>query len=117
MTGKCFDTVSVMLDEESKRLAPKYVPSDRLVKTMKKICAAIDRVLELDSGTGFSMEINENHTLYISFYVEEIKVVVGESEFFQFVLENSQYFEVENMNGELLKVHLVFPSVWEPVNE
>jgi len=109
-----FDIVKMVLEEADKRFAPLQVPVQERVDILHQYCDAIDKILEAGEGEEFECEVNENDgTVHLEFVVTDVIADNPRTDPLPQLIARANSFEVLPVNGETIRIRLVYPSLWE----
>ena len=114
MKFKCFDIVSMVLEDANDRFSPLFTPVAERVDILKQYCDAIDGLIDANGGEEFECEVNEDDmTVTLAFVVEDIVVDRPATDKFQQLIARSVSVTVAPVDGDHIRVSFVFPSLWE----
>lgn len=117
---KCFDAVTMVTDESTKRFAPIWVEDSEKKDILKNYCEAIDELAEEFDGETFDVEVDEID-MTISIKLECASSVMVDSQHHKLVqlANRSVRFGFSGATTEsgnkCLSIEFVFPSIWERV--
>lgn len=116
MKFSSFAVFEMVLEEANERFAPLFQPVQERVDILKQYCGAVDSLLERGDGEIFECEVDEiNMTVRFDFVVNDVTVNDPKHDELQQLLARALSASVRAEDGENIRVHLVFPSLWEKI--
>lgn len=113
--AKCFDAVSMIVEEASWRFAPKYRMVTECYDVLKSYCEALDKLAKEFDAIAFEGEIDEIK-MTISIKMECPDMTIDEKEHIYYnLIGRTESFGFSVSEGGNLLVEFVFPSIWEKV--
>lgn len=110
---KCFDVVSMVVDEATARFAPFWKINESDCEFLEQYCDAIDSLAEEFDGESFSASVDEIK-MTIGIKMECSDMVIGHKAHQYYALaERAVSFGFSRSKGGNLVVEFVFPSVWD----
>lgn len=109
---KCFDVVSMVTEEATKRFAPLWKLDRECNRIVKQYCSAIDSLAEEFGGESFEVTVDEiAMTVTIVMECGDITIESRTHKFYSLV-QRSRALGFSVSEGGNLNVKFVFPSVW-----
>ena len=116
MKFSSFAVFEMVLEDANERFAPLFQPVQERVDILKQYCGAIDKLIERGDGEIFECEVGETDmTVRLDFVVTDVTVNDPRHDEFQQLLARALSASVKSEDGENIRVHLVFPSLWEKI--
>lgn len=110
---KCFDVVSMVVEEATKQFAPLWKLNKDRNKILEQYCSVIDSLSEEFGGESFDVAVDD---------IEMTVTIVMECEDMTIDSKNHKFYSLAQRSNELgfsvsedgnLNVKFVFPSLWE----
>lgn len=110
---KCFEVVSMIVDEATRQFSPIWAPNEEKYNILKQYCSVIDDLAKEFNGESIEVEVDDiNMTIDVSLECWDLKLESSDHIFHKLVKRSvSVGFSVSNDGN--LNVTFVFPSIWE----
>lgn len=113
MNIKCFDTVSMVVDEAKERFAPFHKINEERYEILKEYCDATDILIKETDAESLEAEVDEiEMTVSVTIECRELEVS-HENDIFTQLAERAVSVEFYNSGSDLTGIKLTFPSIWE----
>lgn len=111
---KCFDVVSMVVDEASKQFGSIiWELNKEKYDVLKNYCEAIDKLSDSFDGVSFEAEVDEiNMTIKITLECAEA-IVDSPNHIYYKLLERSKSFGISVTDNNTINLSFVFPSLWD----
>ena len=110
---KCYDAVSMVLEEATKRFSPLWKTNKEKNKILKQYCEAIDTLSNEFNGESFEVGVDEiSMNIEITLECQEI-LINSSNHLFCRLINKCISFEISASTDELICVKFVFPSIWD----
>lgn len=110
---KCFDVVSMVVEEATKQFAPLWKESEEDLKILKEYCNIIDALSEEFGGEAYKVEVDDiKMTVSVSVDCKDILINTKTNGFYALV-ERAISVGFSAIDSGAMTVTFVFPSVWE----
>lgn len=110
---KCFDTVSMVVDEATSQFAPLWRLNKEKLKILKQYCSALDMLSEEFNGESFDVEVDDI-AMTITIQLECSDIIIESPQHIYYSLaQRSIPFGFSVSENGLLNAKFVFPSVWD----
>lgn len=112
---KCFDVVSMVVEEASRQFAPSWELDSELYNILKQYCSVIDSLVEEFDGESLDVFVDDiKMTIKVILECPDITIESASHNFYKLAQRsNSVTFGVSE--DENLNVEFVFPSVWRKI--
>ncbi len=112
---KCYDAVSMVLEEATKRFSPLWKVDEEKNKILIQYCGVIDALSDEFDGESFGVNIDEiSMNIEITLECQEISIDSSKHLFYS-LISKCVSFEVSSSTDELIYVKFVFPGIWDKV--
>ena len=112
---KCFDIVSMVVDEATSQFAPIWKIDNKKYKILEQYCGLMDSIAEEFDGVSFDVEVDDVlMTTTISMECDEI-TIESQNWSFNKLASGAISFGFSVSEDGLLDVKFIFPSVWDKV--
>lgn len=110
---KCYDTVSMVIDEATSRFAPLWKENRESKRILAQYCRVIDDLVNEFDGESLEVDVDEiQMTISIKIECQDITLESQKHKYYGLASRAVSFgFSVSN-NGNLV-VEFVFPSIWE----
>lgn len=109
---KCFDAVSMVVEEATKQFAPFWELDDDNYKILKQYCTVIDSLAEEFDGESFDVSV-DNIKMTVEIILECTDITIeSASHIFYKLAQRSNTLGFSVSEDGNLNVKFVFPSVW-----
>lgn len=113
--AKCFDVVSMVVDEATNQFSPLWVVDKEKYEILKQYCSTIDSLADEYDGESIDVEVNEiDMTVSIILECADVTVQNDNHIFYELVKRACSLGFSVSENGNL-NVKFIFPSVWNKV--
>lgn len=113
MNIKCFDVVSIVVEEATKQYSPDFVLNDNKLRILKQYCDAIDYIKDEINATEYEAEIiDDNKTVSISIECSNL-FVDSVNHAFCHLLRRSIACTLSYVDDDTFKINFIFPSLWD----
>lgn len=110
---KCFDVVSMVVDEASSQFGKLWTVDKYKYKVLKQYCDVIDSLVAEFDCESIDVEVDDiKMTIKISLECPEVVVYSSSHKLYE-LISRSVSFGFSHVNEDLLRTSIVFPSVWE----
>ena len=110
---KCFDVVSMVVDEATKRFSPFWKVNQENYDILKQYCDVLDSLSKKFDGEAFEAEVDEeNMTIHIGMECHDMVIESKEHGYYS-LAKRALSFGFSVSDDGLLCIKFVFPSVWE----
>ena len=110
---KCFDIVSMIVDEQTKEL-PLYKLNEEKLDILREYCEAIDTFAERFSVESISVDVNlKNHVVITLDCADPIISDNPSKDALTQLFDRAVSVGFSTTNGENVVMEFVFPSVWD----
>lgn len=112
---KCFDVVSMVVEEATKQFTPLWKLNDESNKILEQYCSVIDSLADEFDGECFDVTVDDTAmTITIIMECSEMEIESKVHKFYSLVQRSKTLgFSVSERGN--LNVKLVFPSIWTRV--
>lgn len=112
---KCFDAVSMVVEEASKQFSPLWELDTESYDILKQYCSVIDSLAEEFDGESFDVSVDDiKMTIGIALECPDIVIESTSHNFYKLAQRsNSVSFSVTEDGN--LNVEFTFPSVWRKI--
>lgn len=111
MTIKCFDVVSMVVEEASSQFAPIFKLDNESYKVLEQYCGALDSLATEFGGKSFEVDIDDiAMTIAITLECEDMTIESPTHKFFA-LAHRAKSIRFHANEGNLA-ISFVFPSVW-----
>lgn len=110
---KCFDVVSMVVEEATKQFAPIWKLNKEKYDILKQYCQVIDDLS--DEFDGISYEVNVDDialTIAITLECQDVVIEKQSHKYYELIQRTNTFGFSVSEDGNL-NVNFVFPSVWE----
>lgn len=112
---KCFDVMSMVIDEANDRFAPLWKVNNEKYDILKQYCEYIDKLANDFDGLSFDVEVDEIQMI-IKITLECLDIVIEEpTHYFYELAKRTNEFRFSVSEDGNLNISFVFPSIWERV--
>lgn len=112
---KCFDVVSMVVDEATDRFAPLWRINKERYAILKQYCEVFDSLAEEFGGESFDVEIDES-SMMIAIMMECHEITIkSQNHKYYSLAPRAVAFGFSVSDNGLLCAKFVFPSIWEKV--
>lgn len=112
---KCYDVVSMILDEATSQFKPLWKQNDEKRYILKEYCEAIDEIAAEFCGISYDVEVDEiSMEICVCLECDEIIIKTKEHRLYDLV-ERSIKFEISAGENDMQNVKFVFPGIWDRV--
>ena len=112
---KCFDVVSMVVDEATTQFAPIWEPSNEKLKILKQYCGVIDSLAEEFGGVSFDVEVDDiAMTIAIQMECQDMTIESKHHRYYS-LAQRAISFGFSTTDEGLLNAKFVFPSIWDKV--
>lgn len=112
---KCFDVVSMVCEEATKKMSSHYKLNERYLKLLENCCEGIDLISDDTGGTSYIAFVNEvNNTISITLECEYMPVNDKDHPFVLIIKKAVSFGFSISQNGKL-NINFVFPSIWDKI--
>lgn len=112
---RCFDVVSMVVEEATKQFKPLWKLNQEDNKILEQYCSAIDFLAEEFGGKSFDVTVDEIlMTIEISMECDEM-VISSKAHRFYSLAERANMFGFSVSEEGNLNIKFVFPSIWVKV--
>lgn len=109
---KCYDIVSDVVDEATKRFSPIWNLDDIKYHILKEYCEAFDALAKEFDGEYFEVEVDEEMmTVCISTGCREITIESKKHKMYD-LIERANAFSLSADDEGMVVAKFAFPSVW-----
>lgn len=113
---KCFDVVTMVTDEATKRFAPLFYENVESKRVLKQYCGILDNVAENCGGEYFQVEVDEETAeIIVTLACSKMELRSENYGFFALARRANRVSFATDKDG-LLLVGFVFSSIWEHVS-
>lgn len=110
---KCFDAVSMVVDEATSQFAPLWRINEERYRILEQYCNALDSLAEEFDGESFSVEVDDiSMTITITMECPEMTIESQNHKFYS-LAQRAMTFGFSISDSGLLCVKFVFQSIWE----
>lgn len=110
---KCFDVVSMVVDEATKQFAPIWSVNDEKLRILEQYCGVLDSLAEEFDGESFDVEVDDiSMTISIQMECQDITIESKKHKYYS-LAQRAIAFGFSTTDNGLLNVKFVFPSIWE----
>lgn len=111
---KCFDVVSVLVDDANDKFKPLWTYSEEKYNILKQYCGIIDRIAENTGAIAYGIEVGEiDMTVRVSVGYDKFQINIDENSDFYKLLPHTVSFGASFLDDDGLYIDFVFPSIWE----
>lgn len=112
---KCFDVVSMVVDEAATRFAPLWKINEEKYRILEQYCNVLDSLAEEFDGESFDVEVDEiAMTITITMECAEITILSQNHKYYS-LAQNTVAFGFSVSEEGLLCAKFTFPSVWDKI--
>ena len=113
MSVKCFDVVSMVVEEATDRFSPLWKVDNDNYSILRQYCSAIDSISNEFDGESFEVEVDEI-TMEVTVVLECDEVIIEKDNHILYELAKRavRYGFSVSEDGNLL-VKFVFPGLWD----
>lgn len=110
---KCFDVVSMVVDEANSQFAPLWKPNEEKYKILKQYCEALDSLAEEFDSESFNVEIDDiSMTIAVTMECSDITIQSDKHKFYDLAKRTISIGFSASKDG-FVCVKFVFPSIWD----
>ena len=110
---KCFDAVSMVVEEATAQFAPIWKLDKEKYRILKQYCDALDVISDECDGVSFDVEVDDiAMTIAITLECQEMVIESKNHRYFS-LAQRAVSFGFSVSEDGLLNAKFVFPSVWE----
>lgn len=110
---KCFDVVSMVVDEANERFHPLWKIDKEKYRILKQYCGVMDSLSEEFGGESFEVEVDEvAMTISISLACQDMTIEQKNHKYYS-LAQRAVSFGFSRTEDGLLNATFVFPSVWD----
>lgn len=112
---KCFDVVSMVVEEASKQFSPLWELNKDSYNILKQYCSVIDSLAEEFDGESFDVFIDDiKMTVGITLECSDITIESASHNFYKLAQRSNSVSFSTSEDGNL-NVKFIFPSVWRKI--
>lgn len=112
---KCFDIVSMVVDEATSQFAPLWKINKEKYRTLEQYCDTLDSLADEFDAESFDVEIDDiTMTITITMECDEI-IIESQNHKYYSIAQRLTAFGFSVSKDGLLCAKFVFPSVWDKV--
>ncbi len=116
-TVKCFDVVSMVVEEADKRFSKAWTLNKKDYDYLEKYCAILDGMAEEFDGEAFEASVDEiTMEVIVAIECPEMTFYSPKHSFFQ-LIDRANAFGISALENGNISVKFVFPSLWEKANK
>lgn len=109
---KCFDVVSMVVDEATDQFSPLWVVNKDKYDVLKQYCGVLDNLAKEFDGESFEVEVDDiAMTITISMECKEMTIETANHQYYSLAQRSTSFGFSVASNGNLV-VQFTFPSVW-----
>lgn len=113
--AKCFDVVSMVVDEATSQFAPLWEINKESYSILKQYCSAIDMIAKEFDVESYDVSVDDI-AMTITIEMECLDMVIeSDTHVFYSLAQRTKAFGFSVSEKGNLNVKFVFPSVWEKV--
>lgn len=110
---KCFDIVSMVVDETTSQFAPLWKINKEKYRILEQYCGALDSIAEEFDGESFDVEVDDiAMTITITMECQEI-IIESQNHKYYSLAQRAIAFGFSVSEDGLLCAKFVFPSIWD----
>ena len=110
---KCFDVVSMVVDEANKQFAPLWKPNKEKYQILEQYCQAIDELSDEFDGVSYDVEIDDID-MTIKIVLECTDMIIEQKQHRYYDLaQRALLFGFSASEEGNLNVEFTFPSIWD----
>ena len=110
---KCFDAVSMVVEEATLQLAPLWKINKEKYRILKQYCGVLDSLSNEFDGESFEVDVDdENMTISIKLECQDITIESQTHKYYSLAQRALSFGFLSGNNGNII-ASFVFPSVWE----
>lgn len=110
---KCFDVVSMVVEEATSQLAPLWKLNKDKYDILKQYCLTLDALANEFEGESFDVEVDDiKMTISIKMECQDITIKSQTHKYYSLAQRAVSFSFSSSKNGNLV-VEFVFPSVWD----
>ena len=111
--AKCFDVVSMVVEEAATQFAPLWRINDERCKILKQYCGAIDSLAAEFDGESFEVDIDDiKMTIGIKMECKDMTIESQTHKYYSLAQRAVSFGFSASENGNLV-AEFVFPSIWD----
>ena len=113
--AKCFDVVSMVVDEATAQFAPIWSPNNEKLRILKQYCGVLDSLAEEFGGVSFDVEVDDiAMTIAIQMECQDMTFESQQHKYYS-LAQRAISFGFSTTDEGLLNAKFVFPSIWDKV--
>ena len=113
--AKCFDVVSMVVDEATAQFDPIWRPNNEKLRILKQYCGVLDSLAEEFGGVSFDGEVDDiAMTIAIQMECQDMTIESQQHKYYS-LAQRAISFGFSATDEGLLNAKFVFPSMWDKV--
>lgn len=110
---KCFDVVSMVVEEANQQFRPFWVANEEKKLILKQYCGIIDSLANDFDGESFEVEIDEiNMEIQVTLECGEM-IIDSPSHVFYELTKRAMRIGFSATSDDKIHIKFVFPSIWD----
>lgn len=110
---KCFDTVSMVVDEATSQFAPIWKENKESKRILAQYCRVIDALSDEFGGESFEIDVDDvKMTITIKLECQDMTLESQKHKYYDLAQRALSFGFSVSESGNLV-VEFVFPSIWE----
>ena len=112
---KCFDVVSIVVDEATRQFSPLWKVNDKYLSVLTEYCSAIDTLADAYNGTAFTVEVDDVE-MTIAITLDCSKLSIKPNNIVSELCKRAIELHLSPSEQGDLEATFIFPSIWEKYN-